>query len=86
VYDLADRYVESVAALDPIRATAMGVAGHDDRLTDTALRGSMPRLDQVAVALALEPATTTVAAVHRSAGSGRRGDRQGPAGRRADST
>lgn len=34
VFVLADRYVDDVARLDPIEATAMGVVGHDDRLTD----------------------------------------------------
>jgi uncharacterized protein (DUF885 family) len=31
---LADEYVARVCALDPVRATALGVPGHDDRLTD----------------------------------------------------
>ena len=34
VGDLAERYVEEMAALDPCAATAMGVAGHDAELTD----------------------------------------------------
>ncbi len=50
---------ESVAALDPIRATAMGVAGHDDRLTDYSPSGIDARAEldrDTAVALAaLEP-------------------------------
>ncbi len=32
--DIADRYVEQWAPLDPTGATFVGVAGHDDRLTD----------------------------------------------------
>ncbi|MEV0129120.1 DUF885 domain-containing protein [Dactylosporangium sp. NPDC050688] len=32
--DIADRYVEQWAPLDPIGATFVGVAGHDNRLTD----------------------------------------------------
>jgi len=34
VAELADRYVEEMAALDPCAATMMGVAGHDAELTD----------------------------------------------------
>ncbi len=34
VYEVADRYVEAFAALDPISATGAGIAGFDDRLTD----------------------------------------------------
>jgi hypothetical protein len=32
--DIANRYVEQWAPLDPIGATFVGVAGHDDPLTD----------------------------------------------------
>ncbi len=32
--EIADRYVDEWAALEPIGATSVGVAGHDDRLTD----------------------------------------------------
>jgi uncharacterized protein (DUF885 family) len=34
LHELADEYVERSCALDPIKATALGVPGHDDRLTD----------------------------------------------------
>lgn len=34
VYQLADRYVEEYAALDPVGATSRGIAGHDRELTD----------------------------------------------------
>jgi len=34
VYEIADRYVLSYAALDPIEATDAGIAGHEDELTD----------------------------------------------------
>jgi uncharacterized protein (DUF885 family) len=34
VAELADRYVEEMAALDPCAATTMGVTGHDAELTD----------------------------------------------------
>jgi len=31
---LADRYLNTVAELDPVRATRVGLPGHDHRLTD----------------------------------------------------
>lgn len=34
IADLADRYVERTAALDPVAATFEGLPGHDDELTD----------------------------------------------------
>jgi uncharacterized protein (DUF885 family) len=34
VGEVADTYIESMAALDPVSATAWGVPGHDDRLPD----------------------------------------------------
>src|SRR3712207_1330803 len=34
VYELADRYVERAAALDPLAATLRGIAGHDAAMTD----------------------------------------------------
>lgn len=34
VFAIADRYIEEAAALNPIAATAWGVAGHDDRMPD----------------------------------------------------
>ncbi|HYL50604.1 MAG TPA: DUF885 domain-containing protein [Acidimicrobiia bacterium] len=34
VYEIADRYVEQYAALDPCGATYLGVAGHDHEMTD----------------------------------------------------
>ncbi len=34
VYDIADRYVEQYAALEPCAATYLGVAGHDHEMTD----------------------------------------------------
>ncbi|HEY5155237.1 MAG TPA: DUF885 family protein, partial [Acidimicrobiales bacterium] len=34
VFVLADRYIDEVAALDPIAATGMGISGYDDRLPD----------------------------------------------------
>ena len=34
VFDIADRYVESVAQMSPLSATYMGVPGHDHRMND----------------------------------------------------
>jgi uncharacterized protein (DUF885 family) len=39
VFALADRYVDQSAALDPILATALGVVGYDDRMTDYSIAG-----------------------------------------------
>jgi len=39
VDDIADRYVEEYAALDPISAAYMGVGGYEDRLTDFSPEG-----------------------------------------------
>ena len=36
---IANRYVDEWAALDPIGATYVGIAGHDDRLTDLSPEG-----------------------------------------------
>jgi uncharacterized protein (DUF885 family) len=60
ITSLADEYVERSCALDPIKATAIGVPGHDARLTDYSPDGVEERvaLDrETLVALAgLEPA------------------------------
>jgi uncharacterized protein (DUF885 family) len=45
VYALADRYVEQVAALDPVAATNAGIPGHDERLTDYSPAGAAARAD-----------------------------------------
>lgn len=39
IHDLADRYVDEVAALDPIAATFLGIPGYEDRLTDLSPEG-----------------------------------------------
>jgi uncharacterized protein (DUF885 family) len=41
---LCDQFVEDYAALDPISATMIGVAGHDDRLTDLSPAGYDARI------------------------------------------
>lgn len=43
IYDLADRYVEEHAALDPVAATARGVKGHDTEMTDYSPDGASAR-------------------------------------------
>jgi hypothetical protein len=61
--DIADRYVEQWAPLDPIGATFVGVAGHDDRLTDLSPDGfaALADLDRRTLAAldAETPATET---------------------------
>lgn len=39
IYDIASDYVDQIAALDPIAATAIGVPGHDSEMTDFAPEG-----------------------------------------------
>jgi uncharacterized protein (DUF885 family) len=51
VHEISDRYVEDVARLDPLMATLMGVAGHDDRLTDYSPDGHRARHELAAEAL-----------------------------------
>ena len=45
VYELADRYVERFAALDPIAASGEGIAGHDHEMTDWSPQGIAERAD-----------------------------------------
>src|SRR5690349_22990165 len=45
IYVLADRYVDASCELDPIRATAIGVPGHEDRLTDHSPEGIEARAE-----------------------------------------
>ena len=39
ITELGDRYVEELAALHPNAATSLGIAGHEDELTDYSLEG-----------------------------------------------
>jgi len=50
--DIADRYVEQWAPLDPVGATFMGVGGQEDRLTDLSPSGfgALADLDRVTLA------------------------------------
>ena len=43
IFAIADGYIDELAALDPIAATGMGVAGHDDRLPDLSPDGAAAR-------------------------------------------
>jgi uncharacterized protein (DUF885 family) len=43
--EIADRYVERAAELDPVGATALGVAGFDDRMPDLSPAGFAARAD-----------------------------------------
>ncbi|PUA82157.1 DUF885 domain-containing protein [Nocardioides currus] len=55
---LCDQFVADYAALDPVTATAIGVAGHDDRLTDLSPAGYDARIALVQAAVdAVEAAT-----------------------------
>src|SRR6185369_472015 len=57
--DISDRYLDQVAALDPIRATHDGLTGHDDRMTDFSPEGfaALAELDELTLAqlAAVEP-------------------------------
>ncbi|QIK75569.1 DUF885 domain-containing protein [Nocardioides piscis] len=57
---LCDQFVEDYAALDPIAATGMGVAGHDDRLTDLSPAGYDARIALVRAAVEAVEAATPV--------------------------
>ena len=43
ITDLGDGYVEGLAALDPIAATSLGIAGHESELTDFSKAGEEAR-------------------------------------------
>jgi uncharacterized protein (DUF885 family) len=45
VHQICDQYVEEYAALHPVDATAMGVPGYDDQLTDYSPQGHQARGD-----------------------------------------
>ncbi|MET0900480.1 MAG: DUF885 domain-containing protein [Mycobacterium sp.] len=60
VDELAERYVDTYAALDPCAATELGILGHDDELTDYSPDGVIARADAARATLA---ELDTVAAV-----------------------
>jgi len=45
VHDISERYVERFAALDPIEATGLGIAGHDSAMTDYSPDASRERAE-----------------------------------------
>jgi uncharacterized protein (DUF885 family) len=55
---IADRYVDEFSALDPVEATSLGVAGHDDRLTDLSPDGFAAREELTRRALSDATAAT----------------------------
>ena len=60
VHEIADRYVEEFARLDPCAATDAGIPGHDHEITDWSPAGTAARLDcnrrTLATLAAIEPA------------------------------
>ena len=57
---IAERYVDAIARLDPLAATAMGIAGHDHEMTDLSPAGLSARADAArAVLVELERQTPT---------------------------
>ncbi|WP_242894977.1 DUF885 domain-containing protein [Actinomadura litoris] len=67
--DLADRYMDELAALDPCQAAIMGIAGQDSRLTDYGPDGPVARADLARATLAR--LDSTPAAPGPAAGSDR---------------
>jgi uncharacterized protein (DUF885 family) len=61
INDIAEQYVVQMTDLDPVLATGVGIAGHDDQLTDLSLAGFAARaeLDRTTVAAltAADPGT-----------------------------
>ena len=45
VHEIADRYVEEFARLDPCAATDAGIPGHDHEITDWSPAGTAARLE-----------------------------------------
>ena len=45
IYELCDAYVERLAVLDPVSATARGIVGYDDRMTDYSPAGIATRTE-----------------------------------------
>jgi uncharacterized protein (DUF885 family) len=48
---VAERYLDTFAALDPCAATEMGIAGHDDEITDYSPEGVTTRVEAARAAL-----------------------------------
>ena len=52
VHEISDRFVDELAALDPIEATALGLPGGDEELTDYSPEGHRARGELARRALA----------------------------------
>src|SRR5699024_3422313 len=59
VHEICDRYVDEVAAGDPIAATDMGISGYDDQLTDFSPEGHAARAEAARRTLREVAAATT---------------------------
>jgi uncharacterized protein (DUF885 family) len=59
--EIADQYVERAADLDPVAATAIGIAGYDDRMPDLSPAGFAARadLDRATVVALVEAVATS---------------------------
>lgn len=62
---MAERYLETFAALDPCAATEFGIAGHDDQITDYSPEGVAARADAARAALRELAGVTAVDGVDR---------------------
>jgi uncharacterized protein (DUF885 family) len=58
VSEIADRYIDALCALNPMEATYMGVAGHDDRMPDLSPAGLAEEVELTRRTLAELEATT----------------------------
>jgi len=58
IYSLSDRFIDEMAALDPLAATYLGVAGYDDKMTDFSPAGHDARAEHAARTLAALDALT----------------------------
>ncbi len=65
VEEIASSYIEAMAAVDPIEATAWGVPGHDHRLPDLSPAGIEARAEVRRAALAALAATAPVSDAER---------------------
>jgi uncharacterized protein (DUF885 family) len=67
VHAICDQYVDDFAAADPVAATAWGIAGYDDQLTDYSPQGHAARASLARRALAAIEAAEPTDAAERAA-------------------
>lgn len=67
VNEISDRYVDDYARLHPVAATFLGVAGHDDEMTDYSPEGYQARIDLATAALRAVTAATPANDAERAA-------------------